>query len=604
MADISKITLPDGSEYDLKDSVARGKFPVSIANGGTGKTTAIDGFWALEDRGYSSNANDALSVGIYNTNTSTANLPALAYSQNNGCGILIVYVSTLGTHNNSNNWVWQIWFNTTTNDLYRRKKVNTSPWGSWTADADSVAKLKTARTFNVGGQAKGTAQSFDGSQNVTIPITEFNTQGLARPTGLRGLNDVTLQSLVNTTRANRLAFLPADQIIIEKTTDGGTTWVDAGVTDAVKRGLFAETRNAVYIPMINNARSPLCGIRITITAMKYDVPDNTLETQKYDYWNSEYVVRTERYCQLKEMYFWMSTVNDSVGVKVERATGGSPNNWSTIFNDTTYYMTGWSGCDYIRFAQSTFGGGTTQTGNHWNYRITLMSRGTHGGTDDFATTSTTSQQSVMEIRAYGDTWWTKPNEYMANDKMYTHDVDQNVTFPAKVTATSFSGALTGNAATATKATQDESGNNIKASYASSMSISDHTITLKNKNGASLGTVTVPDNNTTYTANTSKLVTTSVPNITSVGSAPTLGTAITADDITAWTTNTPTSFVVTDQKLSITSGTAASLSYSARTIPNITSVGSAPTLGTAITVATGSLNQNGSGASVATGITPS
>lgn len=49
--------------------------------------------------------------------------------------------------------------------------------------------------------------------------------------------------------------------------------------------------------------------------------------------------------------------------------------------------------------------------------------------------------------------------------------------------------------TATRATQDESGNNIKSSYASSISISDHTITLKNKNGASLGTVTVPDNNT-------------------------------------------------------------------------------------------------------------
>lgn len=60
-----------------------------------------------------------------------------------------------------------------------------------------------------------------------------------------------------------------------------------------------------------------------------------------------------------------------------------------------------------------------------------------------------------------------------------------------------SGSCTGNAATATKATQDESGNNIKASYAASMSISDHTITLKNKNGASLGTVTIPDNNTTY-----------------------------------------------------------------------------------------------------------
>ena len=49
---------------------------------------------------------------------------------------------------------------------------------------------------------------------------------------------------------------------------------------------------------------------------------------------------------------------------------------------------------------------------------------------------------------------------------------------------------------ATKATQDESGNNIKASYAASMTNSGSTITLKNKNGATLSTVTVPNDNTT------------------------------------------------------------------------------------------------------------
>ncbi len=56
----------------------------------------------------------------------------------------------------------------------------------------------------------------------------------------------------------------------------------------------------------------------------------------------------------------------------------------------------------------------------------------------------------------------------------------------------------GSSTYATKAAQDASGNNIKDTYAASFSISDHTITLKNKTGNSLGTVTVPDNNTTYT----------------------------------------------------------------------------------------------------------
>ena len=289
-------------------------------------------------------------------------------------------------------------------------------------------------------RVKGNAESSyrTGDVNLTpanigaIKASEVgNTQQLVRPLGMRGLADVTLQSLVNTTRANRLAFLPADQIIIEKTTDGGTTWVDAGVSDSVKVGLFSETRPSVPLPMLNGARSTLCGLRVTITAMKYNVPANTPETGKYAYWSSSNVVSTERYCQLKEMYFWLNAVSDTIGVKVERANGNTPNNWGVIFNDASFYMTGWSGCDYVRFSQGVFGGGTNQTGQTWNYRITFMTKGVNG-TDTMATTSTTGSQSIMEIRAYGDTWWGRANEYMANDKLYLHDIDKNAIFPASI----------------------------------------------------------------------------------------------------------------------------------------------------------------------------
>lgn len=75
-----------------------------------------------------------------------------------------------------------------------------------------------------------------------------------------------------------------------------------------------------------------------------------------------------------------------------------------------------------------------------------------------------------------------------------------------------------------------------------------------------------DTNTTYTAQT-----------TSIGSAST-GTAISADDITDWTANTATSASVTAGVFKITTGTAASLSYTSRSIPNISV--------TATTVATG------------------
>lgn len=273
-----------------------------------------------------------------------------------------------------------------------------------------------------------------------------NTQQLVRPSYLRGANDNTIDAKINTLRANRLAFLPANQIIIEKTTDGGTTWVDAGISDAVKVGLFSETRAGISIPLINGVRSLLCGIRVTFTAMKYNVPSGTAETAKYNYWNSDYVVSTERYNQLKEMYFWVSTVSDTLGVKVERAKGASSTTWDVAFDNSAFLMTGWSGNDYLRFSQNVFGGGTNQTTQYWNYRVTFMTKGTaaSNGTE-LATYSTTSAQGIYEIRGYGDTWWTAGNEYAANDKIYTHDYLKNVTFPAKVTATGgFSGNLTGN----------------------------------------------------------------------------------------------------------------------------------------------------------------
>ncbi len=151
---------------------------------------------------------------------------------------------------------------------------------------------------------------------------------------------------------------------------------------------------------------------------------------------------------------------------------------------------------------------------------------------------------------------------------------------------------------------------------------------------------------TYTASTSKLVTTTVPNVTSAGSAPSLtyaektvksvktfsaGSApeltigsVACDDITGWTANTPASAAVADGVLTLTPGTAADLAYTPRTVgsasgwsagsvPTLTTedvscdditawdAGSAPTLGTAVTVATGALNASGSGASVVTGI---
>ena len=61
--------------------------------------------------------------------------------------------------------------------------------------------------------------------------------------------------------------------------------------------------------------------------------------------------------------------------------------------------------------------------------------------------------------------------------------------------------------------------------------------------------------------------------------PTAGTAIPADDITAWTTNTPTTINYTARSIpNVTNvGSIPTLDYSTNTIPNVTSVGSRTTI---------------------------
>lgn len=499
--------------------------------------------------------------------------------------------------------------------------------------------------------------TYNFKDNNAIPKNEDgNTQYLKRPTGLRGSNDLTLQGLFNVTRANRLAFLPPDQIIIEKTIDGGTTWTDAEVSDNTKLGLFSETRNSINIPLIDGVRNPLCGIRVTFTAMKYNVPSGTAETAKYNYWNSNYVLSTERYNQIKQFYFWLSASDGSIGVKIEGAKGSSANSWQSLFNDTNYYMTGWSGSDYVRLnGQYVFGGSITQTGNSfWNYRITFMSKGKNG-TDDFDTGSKTQQQNIAQIRAYGDSYWTKGNEYAATDKIYTHDYNKNVTFPARVTANGgFSGNLTGNvtgnatnvtgtvaighggtgatsaaaartnlglgsAALASTAASVGNNSNLPTGSAIQTYVSGLVAGVLHYKGTKSTVANLPTSgNTTgdvwhVTQNGSEWawdgsawqelgtaidLSNYITNVTastiSIGSAST-GTAIPADDITAWTTNTPTEvtpatvvtsasgasasvsngvLTITNGSFStgpaatVTPGSSASLSYTSKSIPNI------------------------------------
>lgn len=278
------------------------------------------------------------------------------------------------------------------------------------------------------------------------------TTNLSRPTATNGVPDYTMRSMIDSVRANRLAFLPADQIIIEQTVDGGVTWTDAGFDDAHKNGLFDERRNFILpIPQIDGKENALCGLRVTITGMKYNVPDGTAETDKYNYWNQTYVKNTERYCSLDSFYIWCSSASNRIKIKIEMATGNNASNWETFFSNDKFAMSGEEGSNCINSPNNdwfTFGGGTSQTSNHWNYRLTFMT--TSNRLDDNITIRPKEIQKIISICGYGEKVWSIRNNLAYNDHLYAWDSSQNATFPANVTADTFKGDLDGNANTATK----------------------------------------------------------------------------------------------------------------------------------------------------------
>ena len=62
-----------------------------------------------------------------------------------------------------------------------------------------------------------------------------------------------------------------------------------------------------------------------------------------------------------------------------------------------------------------------------------------------------------------------------------------------------------------------------------------------------------------------------------GSLPTFGTSISTDDITSWNAGTLPTMTVSGSILKFSAGALPSLSYSEKTIPNVTGVGQLPTL---------------------------
>ena len=266
--------------------------------------------------------------------------------------------------------------------------------------------LATNRTINVGTGAGGTATSFDGSANITIPINNIseayltwggkNLAGQVTPIGM---------SLSNEHSANRLAFINGNAFTYEFSADGGSTWADYGFS-ALQKSQVCTTALGVLIGRTSGEYTTLSRTRIILTAQN--------GTTGYVYTNP------------KKMLINISS-SGGMEVIVEYRTGSnyqSDGAWA-LFG--TYTLSGWSGWNDIPLVLGTLGGGTTQTSNNWQLRLTFVM------TSKNTTYPTTAQ--LNSIRIFGENAWTTPSTLATTNNLYSYDMSQNAVFPGTIQGT-------------------------------------------------------------------------------------------------------------------------------------------------------------------------
>lgn len=289
-----------------------------------------------------------------------------------------------------------------------------------------------------GHLAAATSKNYVDSQISKVKITSVN---LSEPDYYNNTT-ITTMPLINMSASDKFAMIPINSIIVEKSIDGGTTWTPCTsgsdtYNNQAKRSLFTGTHNRGFqFPKIDGKNSPLCMLRITISGMTYNVPEDTVETDKYAYWNKDNVKSNYRYCSINNVWFWVCSAENRINIKVEGATGAASNTWVEFGNIPT--ADGWNGADQCSINPArSFGGGIGQTSNYWNWRFTFRAVGKNGEIDGTNFTASTSNMSIISIKGFGKDVWTYGNDYLVGlnsvfrvrDADYSFDMQKGSYYP-------------------------------------------------------------------------------------------------------------------------------------------------------------------------------
>lgn len=296
---------------------------------------------------------------------------------------------------------------------------NLSSWEEGVNDKLDNKLDKSGTAYSV---EKATATKLGGIQ------LGYDTTELKYPVALDDENKAHV-NITSMMKNNCLAFLPPECIIIEKSIDGGNTWSESDLSDESKTLFFTKGEVIRFLMTPDNKVTCNSMIRITITGMKYNVPEGTIETEKYNYWNSNNILSQRFYADITETEIKFSSTRNRISCYIEGATGVNPNNW--VYLEQRNKLNGWPGTAYMKFNEK-FGSlidGTT----YCNWRFTFRIQGIDGTYDDSKLDQNGYIPSVEHIYLYSDNdMYYSYNNMSKTGHLYDYDVYQNAIFPARI----------------------------------------------------------------------------------------------------------------------------------------------------------------------------
>lgn len=216
-----------------------------------------------------------------------------------------------------------------------------------------------------------------------------------------GINayDRTYLDIIN---ANRSFFFPPANVLIERSTDSGSTWT------TVSTSTFSnENRGKIF-----------CGIGAALGIGT----GNAATTQQLRI-TMQYP-GTSWYCSLDRAYIRWNIAGHSNNVTIQASTYGAQSTYTDIVSNQA--VNGWSGDNMIKFSRRT-AWGTNNSAHLYNIRFIFKYSSVNS--------SYIAQQSqVIKISLFGMDFWGTTGTPRYAGHLYNWDYLQNVTFPANLTA--------------------------------------------------------------------------------------------------------------------------------------------------------------------------